>query len=72
MNKLLKQAFDQVQSLPEELQAEITTQFINDLEQEAQWQKILPYPQANRLDELAEKALQHSSNGRTKVDFVDI
>jgi hypothetical protein len=52
MNKLLKQAFDQVQSLPEELQAEIATQFINDLEQEAQWQKILPYPQANRLEDV--------------------
>jgi hypothetical protein len=66
MNKLLKQAFNQAQSLPEELQAEIATQLINDIENELQWQQTLTSSQPSLLfEELAEKALQDSINDRT-------
>ncbi|MEB3228603.1 MAG: hypothetical protein VKJ27_09480 [Synechocystis sp.] len=65
MNKLLQQAFNQAQYLPEDLQTEIATQLINDIENELKWQQTLDLPQTPRLDELAEKALQDSINGKT-------
>ncbi|MGA1623128.1 MAG: hypothetical protein ACO36E_10430 [Synechocystis sp.] len=72
MNKLLQQAFNQAQYLPEDLQTEIATQLINDIKNELKWQQTLDLPQTPRLDELAEKALQDSINGKTRIDFMDI
>ena len=67
MTSLLLQAFEKAQSLPEYLQDEFATQFLEDIENEMRWLQTLSQPQPNKLDQLATKALNNSLKGKTKV-----
>jgi hypothetical protein len=53
-------------TLPEEIQDEIVAQWLEDIENETNWQKTLQQPQ-ERLSELAQKALRESAQGKTIV-----
>ena len=67
MTSLLLQAFEKAQSLPEYLQDEFATQFLEDIESEMLWLQTLSQPQPSKLDQLATKALNNSLNGKTKI-----
>ena len=67
MTSLLLQAFEKAQSLPEYLQDEFATQFLEDIESELRWLQTLSQPQPSKLDQLATKALNNSGNGKTKI-----
>jgi len=67
MTNLLTEAFKKAQNLPEDIQDELAKQLIEDIENEFQWQQILSQPQNSILDELARKALNESSEEKTKV-----
>jgi hypothetical protein len=67
MTSLLLQAFEKAQSLPEYLQDEFATQFLEDIESEMRWLQTLSQPQPSKLDQLASKALNNSVNGKTKI-----
>ena len=67
MTSLLLQAFEKAQSLPEYLQDEFATQFLEDIESEMRWLQTLSQPQPSKLDQLATKALNNSLNGKTKI-----
>ena len=67
MTSLLLQAFEKAQSLPEYLQDEFATQFLEDIESEMRWLQTLSQPQPSKLDPLATKALNNSLNGKTKI-----
>ncbi|NUN64311.1 hypothetical protein HCU40_06020 [Pseudanabaena biceps] len=67
MTSLLLQAFEKAQSLPEYLQDEFATQFLEDIENEMRWLQTLSQPQPSKLDQLATKALNNSVNGKTKI-----
>jgi hypothetical protein len=70
MTSLLLQAFEKAQSLPEYLQDEFATQFLEDIESEMRWIQTLSQPQPSKLDQLATKALSNSLKGKTKIlDF---
>jgi hypothetical protein len=67
MTSLLLQAFEKAQSLPEYLQDEFATQFLEDIESELRWLQTLSQPQPSKLDQLATKALNNSVKGKTKI-----
>jgi hypothetical protein len=67
MTSLLLQAFEKAQSLPEYLQDEFATQFLEDIESELRWLQTLSQPQPSKLEQLATKALNNSTNGKTKI-----
>lgn len=67
MTSLLLQAFEKAQSLPEYLQDEFATQFLEDIESELRWLQTLSQPQPSKLDQLASKALNNSLKGKTKI-----
>jgi hypothetical protein len=67
MTSLLLQAFEKAQSLPEYLQDEFATQFLEDIESEMRWLQTLSQPQPSKLDRLATKALNNSLKGKTKI-----
>jgi hypothetical protein len=67
MTSLLLQAFEKAQSLPEYLQDEFATQFLEDIESEMRWIQTLSQPQPSKLDQLATKALNNSLNRKTKI-----
>jgi hypothetical protein len=67
MTSLLLQAFEKAQSLPEYLQDEFATQFLEDIESELHWLQTLSQPQPSKLDQLATKALNNSLKGKTKI-----
>lgn len=67
MTSLLLQAFEKAQSLPEYLQDELATQFLEDIESEMRWLQTLSQPQPSKLDQLATKALNNSLNKKTKI-----
>ena len=67
MTSLLLQAFEKAQSLPEYLQDEFATQFLEDIESEIRWLQTLSQPQPSKLDQLATKALNNSLKGKTKI-----
>jgi len=67
MTNLLTEAFKKAQNLPEDIQDELAKQLIEDIENEFQWQQTLSQPQNSILDELARKALNESSEEKTKV-----
>lgn len=67
MTSLLLQAFEKAQSLPEYLQDELATQFLEDIESEMRWLQTLSQPQPSKLDQLATKALNNSLKGKTKI-----
>ena len=66
MTSLLLQAFEKAQSLPEYLQDEFATQFLEDIESEMRWLQTLSQPQPSKLDQLATKALNNSVNGKPR------
>ena len=73
MTNLLNEAFKKAQNLPEDVQDELAKQLIEDIENEYQWQQTLEQPQSSFLDELARKALNESSQGKTqKIGFDEI
>ncbi|ACB52465.1 hypothetical protein cce_3117 [Crocosphaera subtropica ATCC 51142] len=73
MTDLLTEAFKKAQNLPEDIQNELAKQLIQDIESEYQWQETLEQPQSSFLDELARKALNESSQGKTKkIGFDEI
>ena len=59
----MTEAFRKAQDLPDYLQDELAEQLI---ENEIKWQQPLSQPQNVKLDELAEKALSDSMNGKTR------
>ena len=67
MTSLLLQAFEKAQYLPEYLQDEFATQFLEDIESEMRWLQTLSQPQPSKLDQLATKALNNSLKGKTKI-----
>ncbi|WP_210407593.1 hypothetical protein [Hydrocoleum sp. CS-953] len=67
MTNLLTEAFKKAQNLPEHIQDQLAKQLIEDIESELQWQQTLSKPQNSILDELARKALNESSEGKTRV-----
>ncbi|PSB19965.1 hypothetical protein C7B65_09900 [Phormidesmis priestleyi ULC007] len=66
MTNLLTEAFRKARDLPDYLQDELAEQLIEDVENEIKWQQLLSRPQSMKLDELAEKALSDSMNGKTR------
>jgi len=66
MTNLLTEAFRKVQNLPDYLQDELAEQLIEDVENEIKWQQLLSQPQNTKLDQLAAKALNDSTNGKTR------
>ena len=70
MVNLLAEAFNKAQNLPDEVQNELAKQLIEDIENELNWQQTLSQVQSDKLEELAEKALRNSMNGKTqKIGF---
>lgn len=67
MSNLLTKAFQKAQCLPEHIQDQLAEQFIEDIEMELKWQQTLSQPESAILEELAEKALRDSLQGKTKV-----
>jgi hypothetical protein len=67
MTNLLTEAFKKAQILPDQLQDELASQLIEDIENELKWQQTLSEPSTSLLEQLAEKALSDSLQGKTKV-----
>lgn len=67
MTNLLTEAFNKAQSLPDQLQNELASQLIEDIENELKWQQTLSEPPTSLLEQLAQKALSDSWLGKTKV-----
>jgi hypothetical protein len=65
MTDLLTEAFKKAQDLPAHLQDELAQQLIEDIENELKWQQVLSQPQSIKLEELAAKALNDSTEGKT-------
>lgn len=57
-------------TLPAEIQDEIAEQWLEDIENELNWQKILQQPQ-DKLAELARQALRQSARGETLAKGFD-
>jgi ribonucleotide reductase beta subunit family protein with ferritin-like domain len=67
MSALLSSAVQKAQTLPEAIQDELAEQFIEDIENEINWQRTLSKPQESLiLKNLAEKAIKESENGETQ------
>jgi len=71
MPNLLEKVILQAAKLPIEIQDEIAEQWLEDIENEINWQKILQQPQAQRLSELAQEALCQSARGETLAQGFD-
>ncbi|MFW6358956.1 MAG: hypothetical protein ACOC0N_07070 [Chroococcales cyanobacterium] len=67
MTDLLAAAFNKAQYLPEYLQDQLAQQWLEDIENELQWQQTLSQSQPSLLDELAREALKESFEGKTQV-----
>ena len=59
MTKLLQQAFQKAQELPESLQNDLAEQLLTDIENELQWQETLADPDLDLdiLTQMAQAAL---------------
>jgi hypothetical protein len=66
MTQLLTEAFKLSQSLPDHLQDELAKQWIDDIENELQWQRPLSQEELSLLDSLAGKVLQDSAQGKNE------
>ncbi len=64
MSVLLKEVFRKAMTLPENIQDELASQLLEEIEWESRWDKTLAESQ-NLLDQLAEKALREHENGKT-------
>jgi hypothetical protein len=65
MTNLLAQAFQKASELPENLQDEIACGLLDEIEWESQWDKTLADSQ-DKLDQMAQKALDEFQSGKTK------
>ena len=65
MTKLLREVFEKASELPDELQDQIARELLEEIEWEACWDSTLESSQ-EKLDGLAEKALQAYRAGKTK------
>lgn len=71
MPNLLEKVIQQAANLPIEIQDEIAEQWLEDIENEINWQKTLQQPQTQRLSELAQEALRQSARGETLAQGFD-
>ncbi len=60
----LTQLLEKAATLPEVIQEEIALQWLDDIENELQWQSTLEQPQP-KLEQLALAALQQAKQGKT-------
>jgi len=65
MTKLLAEAFDRASKLSEGLQDDIARELLDEIEWETRWDKTLVSSQ-EKLERLADKALQEYQAGKTK------
>ncbi len=65
MTDLLSKAFQKVSKLPENLQDEVATQLLEDMEGELKWDETLAKSQ-NELEKMSDKALKEFGEKRTK------
>jgi hypothetical protein len=65
MTNLLAQAFQKASELPENLQDELASALLEEIEWESRWDKTLADSQ-DKLDQLAQKALDEYQSGKTK------
>ena len=73
MTELLEKVITELKTLPHDQQDEIASRLMDELKDEYQWQETLEQPQSSFLDELAKKALNESSQGKTKkIGFDEI
>ena len=70
MTKLLSKVLKEAEKLSPELQDEIASQLLEDIENEIQWQATLDQPQ-DKLNALAKKALEQSRAASTKKGGFD-
>jgi hypothetical protein len=70
MSNRFEKVIQQASTLPVEIQDEIAEQWMEDIENEMNWQKTLQQPQ-ERLSELAREALRQSARGETVVNGFD-
>ncbi|MGK7956443.1 MAG: hypothetical protein AB4063_14520 [Crocosphaera sp.] len=73
MTELLEKVITELKKLPPDQQDAIASRLMDELKDEQQWQETLEQPQSSFLDELARKALNESSQGKTKkIGFDEI
>ncbi len=73
MTELLEKVITELKKLPPDQQDAIASRWMDELNDEQQWQETLEQPQSSFLDELAKKALNESSQGNTKkIGFDEI
>ncbi|MDJ0730157.1 MAG: hypothetical protein QNJ33_09230 [Crocosphaera sp.] len=73
MTELLEKVITELKKLPPDQQDAIASRLMDELKDEYQWQETLEQPQSSFLDELAKKALNESSQGKTKkIGFDEI
>ncbi|MGK7883080.1 MAG: hypothetical protein AB4057_00450 [Crocosphaera sp.] len=73
MTELLEKVITELKKLPPDQQDAIASRWMDELKDEFQWQETLEQPQSSFLDELAKKALNESSQGKTKkIGFDEI
>ncbi len=65
-----EKVIQRVSTLPIEIQDEIAEQWLEDIENELNWQKTLQQPQ-DKLSELAREALRQSGRGETLAKGFD-
>ena len=65
MTKLLAEAFDRASKLSERLQDDIARELLEEIEWETRWDEMLAGSQ-DKLERLADKALQDYRAGKTK------
>jgi hypothetical protein len=65
MTKLLSQVFEKAAELPEDLQDQLAQEMLDEIEGESRWDQTLANSQ-DKLEKLAEKAVQDYRAGRTK------
>ncbi len=64
MTANLTQLLEKAATLPDVIQEEIALQWLDDIENELQWQSTLEQPQP-KLEQLALAALQQAKQGKT-------
>lgn len=64
MTANLTQLLEKAATLPDIIQEEIALQWLDDIENELQWQSTLEQPQT-KLEQLALAALQQAKQGKT-------
>lgn len=70
MTPNLTQLIEKAATLPAVIQEEIAAQWLDDIENELQWQTTLEQPQA-KLEQLALAALQQARQGKTLLKGFD-